>query len=205
MNMSSVFDPHKQHHTIENKIIAALERVSEAFRVLLWQEAKEYSLSPIQLQILIFLYFRESSMRTITYLAKEFNMTKPTISDAVRVLVEKKYLNKIPDPNDSRSSVLTLTAKGIKAAEQISLFANQMRKPLKDLSDRQKKAMLEGLYDLIHKLNKAGIITIQRMCHTCRFYVKKSGGVHYCNLLKVALETSELRIDCPEHEPVILS
>lgn len=203
--MSSVFDPYKQHHNIENKIISALERISEAFRVLLWQESKVYSLSPIQMQILIFLLFRESSMRTITSLANEFNMTKPTISDAVRVLVEKKYVNKIPDPNDSRSSVLTLTSKGIKAAEKISLFANHMRKPLKDLSDRQKKAMLEGLYELIYKFNQAGIITIQRMCHTCRFYVKKSGGIHYCSLLKVTLETSELRIDCPEHEAAVLS
>ena len=44
-----------QNQHIESKIIASFERIAQIFRVLLWQESKKYSLSPIQIQILIFL------------------------------------------------------------------------------------------------------------------------------------------------------
>lgn len=52
---NSAFDLEHQNSSIESKIIASLERVSQAFRVLLWNESKEFSLSPIQVQVLIFL------------------------------------------------------------------------------------------------------------------------------------------------------
>jgi hypothetical protein len=51
----SSFDLEHQNSKIESKIVASLERISEAFRVLLWNESKENSLSPIQIQILIFI------------------------------------------------------------------------------------------------------------------------------------------------------
>jgi hypothetical protein len=52
---------------------------------------------------------------------------------------------------------------------------------------------------LIHELNKAGIITIQRMCFTCSHY-QNNTGQHYCKLLQSTLATTDLRVDCPEHE-----
>jgi hypothetical protein len=53
----SSFNLNEQNQKIESRIVVALERISEAFRVLLWNESKENSLSPIQIQILIFIYF----------------------------------------------------------------------------------------------------------------------------------------------------
>ena len=52
----SSFHLTEQNQKIESRIVVALERISEAFRVLLWNESKENSLSPIQIQILIFIY-----------------------------------------------------------------------------------------------------------------------------------------------------
>ena len=53
----SSFHLTEQNQKIESRIVVALERISESFRVLLWNESKENSLSPIQIQILIFIYF----------------------------------------------------------------------------------------------------------------------------------------------------
>lgn len=53
----SPFDLSHQNLTVDSKIVAALERISQAFRVLLWNESKELSLSPIQIQVLIFLLY----------------------------------------------------------------------------------------------------------------------------------------------------
>ena len=75
-----------------------------------------------------------------------------------------------------------------------------MEKPIEKLTESQKEVMLNGLQNLIYDLNKSGIITIQRMCHTCSFYETDQQNAHYCNLLNTELTISDIRIDCPEHE-----
>ena len=67
------------------------------------------------------------------------------------------------------------------------------------LTDEQKETILTGLLKLIYELNKAGIITIQRMCFTCLHY-QNTNGQHHCKLLQSELATTDIRVDCPEHE-----
>lgn len=197
----SSFNLNEQNQKVESRIVAALERISEAFRVLLWNESKENSLSPIQIQILIFIHFHSFEKCKVGYLADEFNMTKATISDSVKVLLSKKLLTKEADPADTRSYTLLLTDEGKKIAKKTSLFASSMEQPIEKLTQEQKAIMLNGLLKLIYDLNRSGIITIQRMCFTCAFY-KAENGIHYCNLLKTKLAESEIRMDCPEHETI---
>jgi len=198
MTKSSSFNLEKQNESIESRIVVALERISAAFRVLLWNEGKENTLSPIQIQILIFLHFHLSEKAKISHLAEEFNMTKATISDSVRVLLIKGFVTKKTNPSDARSYYLSLTAQGKEIAQKASLFTASMEQPLHKLSDEQKNEMLNGLLKLIYDLNKSGIITVQRMCFTCSNYLPDN-GIHYCKLLKSRLAENELRIDCPEH------
>lgn len=196
---TSSFHLTEQNQKIESRIVVALERISEAFRVLLWNESKETSLSPIQIQLLIFIHFHSIEKCKVSYLADEFNMTKSTISDSVRILLAKELVKKETDPTDTRSYSLSLTDKGKKTAKKASLFASSMEQPIEKLSQEQKKIMLNGLLNLIFDLNKSGIITIQRMCFTCSYYSLKNEK-HYCNLMKSKLAESEIRVDCPEHE-----
>jgi len=195
----SSFNLNEQNQKIESRIVVALERISEAFRVLLWNESKENSLSPIQIQILIFIYFHSLEKCKVGYLADEFNMTKATISDSVKILLSKELVTKETDPIDTRSFSLSLTYEGKKIAKKASLFASSLEQPIEKLTQEQKTIMLNGLLKLIYDLNKSGIITIQRMCFTCSNYQLEK-GVHYCKLLKCQLAENELRIDCAEHE-----
>lgn len=195
----SSFNLNEQNQKIESRIVVTLERISEAFRVLLWNESKENSLSPIQIQILIFIHFHSLEKCKVGYLADEFNMTKATISDSVRVLLSKELVAKETDPIDTRSYSLLLTDEGKKVAKKASLFASSIEQPIEKLTQEQKTIMLNGLLKLIFDLNKSGIITIQRMCFTCSYY-NTENGIHYCNLLKTKLAESEIRVDCPEHE-----
>ncbi|MFQ5446761.1 MAG: MarR family winged helix-turn-helix transcriptional regulator [Saprospiraceae bacterium] len=195
----SSFNLNEQNQKIESRIVVALERVSEAFRVLLWNQSKENSLSPIQIQILIFIHFHSLEKCKVGYLADEFNMTKATISDSVRVLLTKDLVTKQTDPVDTRSYTLSLTEEGKKIAQKASFFASSIEQPVEKLTQEQKTIMLNGLLKLIYDLNKSGIITIQRMCFTCSFYNAKN-GIHYCSLLKTKLAESDVRVDCPEHE-----
>lgn len=195
----SIFNPGEPHKSVESKIAVSLERVAEAFRVLLWNEAKGHGLTPIQMQLLIFLAFHPEKQRKVSYLAQEFNLTKATISDAVKILLQKGLVMKADDLSDSRSYSLYLTPKGEELAHTTSHFADSLQAPLEKLTVKQKEVFYEALLTLIHTLTKSGIITHQRMCYTCRFYAKSKDGA-YCNLLQKPLPVEALRVDCPEHE-----
>lgn len=197
--MDSAFDVTRQNQKMESKIVAALERISEAFRVLLWNESKENALSPIQIQLLIFLLFHTEKQCKVSYLAQEFNMSKATISDSVKILLQKNLVLKLDDPADTRSYIIALSPEGKQTAEKSAGFAFAIEKPLDSLSREQKEIMLSGLLRLILELNKSGIITLQRMCFTCSHFQDRHGSP-YCHLLQSNLSASEIRLDCPEHE-----
>ena len=193
------FDPNYQSKNIEGKIVIALERISEAFKVLLWQEGKKNALSPLQIQLLIFLKYHSPEHCKVKYLAKEFNVTKATISETVRLLTKKELIYKEIDPVDTRSYSIYLTHKGTLFAAQSSSFARVMENPIHSYSDKKKEDLFQSLLEFIEKLNQEGIITVQRMCFSCRFYQPGTKN-DYCKLLKKNLHKPDLRVDCPEHE-----
>lgn len=62
---------------------------------------------------------------------------------------------------------------------------------------------MQTLYEVIAELQRAGVITVARMCVTCRHFrpdAHDGERPHHCALLDVALAEESLRIDCPEHE-----
>lgn len=198
--IKSAFDLDVQNQHLESRIIVALERISVAFRVLLWNEGKRTSLSPIQIQILIFLLFHSGEKCKVGYLASEFNMTKATVSESVKTLLEKGLVSREPDPADTRSFELRLTESGRDAAGELSTFSQVLERPISAMPDEQKESFLLSLLDIIDDLTKSGVITVQRMCLKCRFF-SSAGGDHYCQLLKKPLAAAELRVDCPEWQP----
>lgn len=197
--IKSDFDLTHQNQSTESKIVASLERISQAFRVLLWQESKTHSLTPIQVQILIFLKFHSREKCKVSYLADEFNMTKATISETIKTLEQKKLITRESEPLDTRSYFILLTTKGEEIAEKTSMFSKKIFKPIEKLGQDDKEILLHSLLDIIRYLNKTGVITIQRMCVTCKYYQITDNETHFCQLLYQKLQVTNLRIDCPEH------
>ncbi len=197
--MDSSFDVSKQLENNDHKIVVALERISEAFRVLLWEETKKTGLSPTQLQLLIFLLHHPHHTTTPSYLAAEFNMTKATITDSLRMLLKKELIAKYPDPGDARSYSIQLTKKGKIVSEHSSHFSSQLLDSLEGIPQEIKNKMLDGLLQTISHLNDRSVISLQRMCKNCRFLENKDGG-HFCSFLEQPLAPAELRIDCAEFE-----
>ncbi|PCE64909.1 MarR family winged helix-turn-helix transcriptional regulator [Sediminicola luteus] len=194
----SSFDPNLQQQDLSSKIVAGFERISEVFKVLLWNQAKLEGLSPIQIQILIFSAYHKAELCTVSYLAQEFNVTKPTISDAIRVLLKKELLIKGESTTDNRSYHILLTEIGQNTLERIQLFEAPFKPLIANLPPKEQYQLFSTLSTLIHQLNSSGILQVQRHCLGCRHYSKK-GESHYCNLLNKSLTATELRLDCPEH------
>jgi DNA-binding MarR family transcriptional regulator len=195
----SVFDPQAQIGNPDLKIIASLERLGEGFRALLREKAKVLGISPIQIQILIFAQFHSDEKCKVSYLAQEFCLTKPTISEAVKSLEQKGFIVRQAETLDTRSHTIHLTEAGKSAVAQTAQFANPMLGSLAEISSTEKGLLLEQLLGVIVQLQGVGIISIQRMCFSCRFYQKNSDG-HFCRFLEKPLKNSELRVDCSEFE-----
>lgn len=195
----SIFDPGDQANDVTSKIIVGLERLSESFKVLLWEKAKTLGLSPIQIQILIFVAYHKRELCNVSYLAREFNITKPTVSDAVRILDQKKLVLKEFSSSDNRSYTIRLSRTGEKVVGETDDFALPMQDPLKVLPAVDLENLFYALSRLIYQLNQKGILSVQRTCFGCRFYSHK-GHMDYCNLLNVTLKRKNIRVDCPEFE-----
>lgn len=196
---SSLFNPKQQEQDISSKIVAGLERISEVFKVLLWEKAKVVGLSPIQIQILIFIAFHKQDLCNVSHLAKEFNVTKPTVSDAIRILDKKSLVTKDFSSSDSRSYSLQLTESGKKLVAEVYDFAKPLKKQLDGFTQSELESLFSTISELIYKLNHSGMLTVQRTCYGCRFH-KKNSGIDYCNLLQKDLKKNEIRLDCPDFE-----
>ena len=169
------------------------------FRILLWNKAKEHSLSTIQIQLLIFIQYHSEDKTTISYLAQEFNFTKPTISDAIKVLEQKKLIKKFTDSSDTRSYTIQLTTAGKKIVSETENFANPLTTIIAKTSETDKMILWQNISNLIIQLNKLEVISVQRTCFNCNHYATKN-KTHFCNLLNLKLETQDIRIDCGEFE-----
>ena len=205
--MGSVFDPSAQHDDVDAKVVAALERLSQVFRVRLREDAWERDLSPTQAQFLIYLLHHDVQLRRVSQLAREFDLTQATVSDAVASLETKELVKREEWPEDRRVVTLRLTPNGMNLATNLSRWADPIREHLKRFSPDEREAVMRFLIGLIGSLQTSGLITVARMCVTCKFFRQDihpgEPSPHHCGLLNVPLGRADLRVDCPEHEPAV--
>ena len=200
----SIFNPGEQEKNISNKIVVGLERISEVFKVLLWEKAKLIGLSPIQIQILIFIAYHKSTLCNVSHLAKEFNVTKPTISDAIKVLDKKGMIIKDFSSDDNRSYSILLSDLGKKIVVETNDFADPLKNQINDIEQSDLENLFKSLSNLIYQLNQKGILTVQRTCYACKFY-SQTQNKDYCNLLDKELKNFDIRLDCPEYEKKLVT
>ncbi|MCL6523051.1 MAG: MarR family winged helix-turn-helix transcriptional regulator [Thermoflavifilum sp.] len=198
--MPSPFDLFWQNQSTTGKIVVALERIAEAFRVMAWEISKESGLSPIQIQILIFCLFHDAHMATVSALAEEFHLTKATISESIRTLAAKQLITKKQTDEDLRSYRIVLTSKGKKLAQKASQFADALVSAVDGLPASSKNQLLHGLLQIIWQLQQQEMIHPQRMCWNCRFY-RTTNHQPFCTFLQKPLHAADLRVDCPEFQP----
>lgn len=197
--MASAFNREQQNDDIRAKIIVAAERLSTAFRAGLWEEAKLHNLSPLQVQILLFVAFHGCNECSVSRIAKEFAVTKATVSDAVKTLLVKNLLQK-NTTEDARGFLLSLTDYGKNCVDKLSGTGNFLRSSLEHVEDTEINKIWEGMFLLIKNLQGTRIIPV-RMCFSCKHFGKEhaQGTPHFCNLMQKPLAINDLRIDCPEH------
>lgn len=134
----------------------------------------------------------------VSNLAKEFNISKATVSDAIKVLDAKGFIQKTPSTSDSRSYTIAATNSGHALILELSDYSKPFQNELTSLDETRLTDLYSTLTDLIYKLNRSGLLQVQRTCFGCRFYEKKPAK-HYCHLLEQPLHSVDIRIDCPDY------
>ncbi len=189
---------------LDSKLVAALERIGQALRLQLRDEAKRHGLSPTQLQLLIRLSHAPAQSHRVVPLAQELDVTQPTISDAMGALRSKGLVARRRSAADARAWTLELTERGQALAAGVSEWHDRTRTQLATLPAADKEQTLRVLLETISRLQQTGVITVARLCLTCRFYRPDAHPAEtrrdHCALLDLPLGPSDLRVDCPEHQ-----
>lgn len=183
-------------HAMDEHLAQILERLGEVARALRWKQATDAGLSALQLRILGFIAAHPDRSIGVAALAEELELSRPTVSESVKALVDQGYLERKPDKMDQRSHALRLRANGRKLAQGTAPLSEAMA----HLSQARKNELLLASMHLLQALVQNGDVQVQRMCWTCQHYSGDRDKQHHCALLKKELVVPELRTDCPEHE-----
>lgn len=185
---------------LEIKLLQGFERLAEVLKSLLWEKAKKYGISPIQIQILIFVSKHKSDICNVSYLAREFSITKATVSDAVRVLLKKGLVEKDFSPIDNRRYNLLLTPLGEQLEKDLSEYNLSIKEELSQIEEPELQALYNTLTKLVIQLNERNIIQVQRTCFNCQYYKGNRNEKHFCKFIERDLQQHELRLDCGDFE-----
>jgi len=169
---------------IDYKIASALEKITQVERTVLRDMAKRENLSPIQIQFLIYLSKYPLQLRTVSSLAREFDLSKATVSEAIQALETKGLITKFREEEDRRSYGIALTTEGKKTTRRIQNWENILIKHLHRFQPEEKERVFLFLAELIKSLYDDGVISIPRMCIACKNLEIRPGKKYYCTLTK---------------------
>lgn len=184
---------------VGHRVATGLHKLGLAMKQQTWLQAAEDGLSPTQGQILAALVGGEAL--TATDVSKQLGVTLPTVSDSVRVLVEKGLVERRPDPRHPRASLLGLTASGRARAAKARAWPEYLATAVSAMSEGEQAVFLSGLVKMIRTLQEGGQIPTNRMCVTCVHFrpnVHEGSTPHHCAFVDAPMAPSHLRLDCPE-------
>lgn len=181
------------------KIQTAMERLTTFYRGRLQEQAKQTALTPLQLQILLFLEGHPARLCNVTQLATEFAVSKPTISDAVKTLIKKDLVKKSQDRRDGRAFFIELSKQGRLKLQEPFEGEHFLVNALSDSPTEDLEKIYQGLILLLQTLRGQHNFPI-RMCFACSHFQRHrdSETPFYCHLLAEPLTLTDLRMDCPE-------
>ena len=184
------------------RIAQALHKIGLALKHETWVLASEDGVSPTQGQILA-MVAGEGPLRP-SAIAERLGVTAPTVSDAVRALVDKGLAARERDPADARATLLAVTAAGRARAARATGWTELLAGSVATLSEAEQAVVVKSLQKIIHDLVATGRIPVARMCVTCvHFRPRAHGrgrGPHHCAFVDAPLGDADLRFDCPDHE-----
>ena len=139
---------------MNNKKIAILiKKLALEFDKLSNPTLAPYELTPTQFKILKYLYDHENVIGMD--IQNAYSMTNPTVTGIIQNMESGGWIERVPNPNDSRSKIIKLTKKSLdKKAELYNLGENLEKEFTKDLTKEEQKQLLNLLNKMMEGINK---------------------------------------------------
>ena len=173
-----------------------IERLSNLFRKEARQAAAVYGLQPVQLDALKYLGLCNRYSDTPLGVTDYLGMTKGTVSQSIKMLVDKNLVEKLPDKNDRRVVHLKLTIEGKRLLKSLEPSQLLMKIPA-DAIDQT--AVAEQLQQLLRTIQQENQLKTFGVCHSCHYNQKLDKGKHRCGLTEETLTKKDIQLICREH------
>ena len=192
---------------LSHRVALGLSKLGTALRHQAWRGASPLGLTPTQGQILT--HVAEHAGSTLSQVSEALAVRPATASEAVATLVKKGLVRKARKATDGRALSLVLTAAGRDAAAQAAEWPDFLARAVEELKEEEQRVFLRALLGMIRALQQRGEIPVARMCLTCSFFrphVHTSAErPHHCNFVDAPFGDGDLRIDCADHQPDLVS
>ncbi len=186
---------------MDRLIVQSLERLSQVFRFLLWEYAKEHQLSPIQIQFLIYIASHSRKFSSVSELARAFSLTPATVSDAVTVLEQKGLVQKMVSKRDKRKFPLTLTKAGQQLSHHVKNWSEPFLNRLQEFPLQTRESLLEFLLKMVESLKQADLLDEINTCFSCGFLLTGHEDLESrCILRNVPLNGYDFRLNCANYK-----
>lgn len=197
--MANYFEQNNQ--PLGERIAFGFERLATALRHNAWQESTPQNLTPTQADILTLLRRRPGA--TLKEVSALLGVRPATASDAVRVLVDKGWVEKTRSLADGRALWLQLTPAGRELAGQTARWSDFLAGATEELEESEGQALLRALARILQKLQEEERIPAARMCITCEHFrpnfYNDPQRPHHCAFVGAPFGDGDLRLDCPDH------
>ena len=183
-----------------NFLYQLIERSGNLLRSEQRLAGKAYGLQEVHLQILLYLSLCNRYSDTPIAVTEYLNATKGTVSQSLKVLDTKGYIEKNSDPDDKRVIHLLLTESGQQIVEKI-VPPTVFRDSISTLNSQQVEDLKLNLTLLLSSLQQTNQLRSFGVCQTCRFFTREEEGFR-CGLTKESLSKYDSSRICREHESV---
>ncbi len=199
----SIFDPRYRDRHVSARIARSFFRISQAIKNMFWGEYKLKSLTPAQIQTLLFLRYIRHDSATVNTLAKSLSSTPATASGVLDALQKKSMVMRKRKESDRRVISLSLTHKGANTIQKLEGLGNKLQKIIEELTIEELEALLSSLSKIERLLREKGYALITETCLTCFYFGRNihlgEEKPHYCKLFNIHLGEDEIYRECPEY------
>jgi len=199
----SIFDSKYRDKLVSARIARAFFRISQAIKNMLWDECKLKSLTPAQIQTLLFLRYIRPDSATVNTLARSLSSTPATASGVLDALQKKSLILRKRKESDRRVVFLSLTYKGMNTIQKLEGLGYELQKIIEELTVEEQEVLLSALSKIERLLREKEYLLIAETCLTCCYFRLNihlgAEKPHYCKLFNINLGEDEISRECPEY------
>lgn len=189
---------------IHQRLVIGLNKVGLAVKSLQWQRGEVFHLTPLQQHILYELKRQPGRTLTIGALARNIGVKPPTITEAVKTLMAKGFVEKSKGTEDGRFHCVRLISPDPNNVIGNPDWADALRDAISGLTEEEQKALLKLTIRLIEQFQRRGIVQRARICSFCTYFrpemFPNSPQPHYCAFVGLPMGDGDIQTDCPDFQ-----